>query len=237
MQRAGAVGGADQLEVGLDQRDAPRRDRGIALVMHPTRELVPGGRRCALDPLQPPDRRAPGGGQDLAPAGQATLLGVRIKQGKGRHAAGEHCGQPAGGILGEGTDRAPVIAGGDDPDAPELGWGKWLGSGQPGTPARRDHRSRAGRGHGGHEPMAAQRPPREVCDRQRPPLGDRATPHGQQADGHRSCHRDQRLEQPGGRRRSIQQRDRGQGSRRRGSPPRRPGSGPSNPRRSSGPNE
>ncbi len=106
----------DQLQVGVDQRRAVRRQLGVARRVQPPRQLVALCRRGAFDPLQPPDRSVCGARQHRAPLRQPPLLGVRVQQREGERTAGEHRREPASVTLGDGSERVAAIGHGDQLD-------------------------------------------------------------------------------------------------------------------------
>ena len=111
----------DQLEIGLDDRRPARRQRRIAGVVEPARELVTLRRRGAFDPLQPPDRRVGGGGQDRSPLRQTALLYLGVEQREGERAAGEHGRQQPSAALRQRPQDSTAVLDAHEPDVGQRG--------------------------------------------------------------------------------------------------------------------
>jgi hypothetical protein len=117
----------DQLQVGVDHRRPAQRDRRVARVVEPARELVALSRRGALDPLDPTDRRSGGAREHKPPAGEAALLRLGVEQGERRDSAGERQRQPAAPALRQRTQPPLAVLDRDDRYAAQRGRRRRLG--------------------------------------------------------------------------------------------------------------
>ena len=122
---------SDQLQVGLDHRRPARRYRRVTLGPEPSGELVALRGRCALDPLNTPDRGAAGARQDHSPPREPALLSLGVEQREREYAARDHGRQPAPGRFRQDADRALLVRGLHDLDAAELRRDERFGPSQP----------------------------------------------------------------------------------------------------------